>query len=121
MNLFSVTGFLTATAENLFKVVLEMQPKDSGEVKGSGSSREEKLRGIIEDILDKLPEEFNTTDLMSKVEDRTPFVIVAFQECERMNILCDELRRSLKELELGLKVIYLIYYLLAFFLNKIFL
>ncbi|XP_053593671.1 dynein beta chain, ciliary [Microplitis demolitor] len=96
-------GFLTATAENLFKVVLEMQPKDSGEVKGSGSSREEKLRGIIEDILDKLPEEFNTTDLMSKVEDRTPFVIVAFQECERMNILCDELRRSLKELELGLK------------------
>ncbi|XP_074102149.1 dynein beta chain, ciliary [Cotesia typhae] len=96
-------GFLTTTAENLFKVVLEMQPKDAGESLGSGSSREEKLTGIIEDILDKLPEEFNIADLMSKMEDRTPFIIVAFQECERMNILCQELRRALKELELGLK------------------
>ena len=30
--------------------------------------------------------------------------MVAFQECERMNILTNEMRRSLKELNLGLKV-----------------
>ncbi|XP_060830859.1 dynein beta chain, ciliary-like [Bombus pascuorum] len=42
-------------------------------------------------------------ELYSKVEDRTPFVTVALQECERMNLLCEELRRSLQELELGLK------------------
>ncbi|XP_046432396.1 dynein beta chain, ciliary-like [Neodiprion fabricii] len=96
-------GFLTTTSETLFRTVLEMQPRDTGEASGPGLSREEKVRGIIEDLLDKLPEEFNIPELMSRVEDRTPFIIVAFQECERMNILCGELRRSLRELELGLK------------------
>jgi dynein heavy chain len=45
-------------------------------------------------------------ELMGKVqpEDRTPYVVVAFQECERMNMLTSEIRRSLKELNLGLKV-----------------
>lgn len=41
--------------------------------------------------------------MMAKVEDRTPYIIVAFQECERMNNLTGEIRRSLKELDLGLK------------------
>lgn len=45
-------------------------------------------------------------EIMNKVppEERTPYVIVAFQECERMNTLTNEIRRSLKELDLGLKV-----------------
>ena len=37
------------------------------------------------------------------MEERTPYVIVAFQECERMNSLTSEMKRSLKELDLGLK------------------
>jgi len=41
---------------------------------------------------------------MARVEERTPYVIVSFQECERMNVLMNEIRRSLKELHLGLKV-----------------
>jgi dynein heavy chain len=44
-------------------------------------------------------------EIMGKVEERTPYVIVAFQECQRMNILTNELKQSLKELDLGLKVI----------------
>ena len=45
-------------------------------------------------------------EIMNKVplEERTPYVVVAFQECERMNMLTVEIRRSLKELDLGLKV-----------------
>lgn len=56
--------------------------------------------------MEKLPDEFNMVDVMAKVppEDRTPYVIVAFQECERMNLLTSEIKRSLKELDLGLKV-----------------
>ena len=42
-------------------------------------------------------------EIMGKVEERTPYVIVAFQECERMNYLTNEIKRSLKELDLGLK------------------
>lgn len=48
------------------------------------------------------------------MEDRTPFVTVALQECERMNLLCEELRRSLQELELGLKVMTNFYAFLHF-------
>jgi hypothetical protein len=53
-----------------------------------------------------LPEEFNMVEVMGKVppEERTPYVVVAFQECERMNGLTSEIKRTLKELDLGLKV-----------------
>ena len=43
-------------------------------------------------------------ELFSKAEEKTPFVLVALQECERMNTLTREVRRSLKEVDLGLKV-----------------
>ena len=43
-------------------------------------------------------------ELSAKAEDKTPYVLVALQECERMNNLTREIRRSLKELDLGLKV-----------------
>lgn len=43
-------------------------------------------------------------EIMGKVEEITPYSVVAFQECERMNKLTNEIRRSLKELDLGLKV-----------------
>jgi len=45
-------------------------------------------------------------EVMGKVppEERTPYVVVAFQECERMNGLTSEIKRTLKELDLGLKV-----------------
>lgn len=62
------------------------------------------VKQIVDETLEKLPEEFNITEMMGKVEERTPYVIVAFQECQRMNFLTSEMKRSLKELELGLKV-----------------
>lgn len=64
------------------------------------------MKSILDEIIEKLPEEFNMTEIMAKVppEERTPYVVVAFQECERMNMLTSEIRRSLKELDLGLKV-----------------
>ena len=41
---------------------------------------------------------------MAKVEEKTPYVVVAFQECERMNVLLVLMKNSLKELDLGFKV-----------------
>ena len=63
-----------------------------------------KVKGILDDILDKLPDHFNVPELMARAEEKTPYVVVAFQECERMNMLTSEIRRSLRELDLGLKV-----------------
>lgn len=94
------------------------------------------MKQILDEIIEKLPEEFNMVEIMNKVEERTPYgpqafvdisaachrwpdliefvrsfpcfrdgryIIVAFQECERMNYLTGEMKRSLKELDLGLK------------------
>lgn len=38
--------FLTMTSENLFRTVLEMQPRDSGVANALGLTREEKVRNI---------------------------------------------------------------------------
>ncbi|KAL9897380.1 dynein heavy chain at 93AB [Glossina fuscipes fuscipes] len=96
-------GFLTTRAENIFRTVFEMQPRDAGASGGATVTREDKVKQIVDEILEKLPEEFNMVEIMNKVEERTPYVIVAFQECERMNYLTSEMKRSLKELDLGLK------------------
>uniref|UniRef100_A0A670JPV6 Dynein axonemal heavy chain 9 n=1 Tax=Podarcis muralis TaxID=64176 RepID=A0A670JPV6_PODMU len=96
-------GFLTQTSEKLFRTVLELQPRDTSLGEGSGATREEKVKALLDDILEKLTDEFNIPELMAKVEERTPYIVVAFQECERMNLLTSEIRRSLRELDLGLK------------------
>ena len=96
-------GVLTSTSEKLFKTLLELQPKDSAVTGGEGQSREEQIKTIVDDILEKLPEDFNPVELTARCEDLTPYAVVALQEAERMRILTSEMRRSLKELNLGLK------------------
>ncbi|CAD7689680.1 unnamed protein product [Nyctereutes procyonoides] len=96
-------GFLTQTSEKLFRTVLELQPRDSHAGDRAGTTREEKVKALLEEILERVTDEFNMAELMAKVEERTPYIVVAFQECERMNILTREIQRSLRELDLGLK------------------
>lgn len=62
------------------------------------------MKAVLDEVLEKIPETFNMAEIMAKAAEKTPYVVVAFQECERMNILTNEMRRSLKELNLGLKV-----------------
>ena len=96
-------GVLTATSQKLFKTLLELQPKESASSSGEGQSRDEQIKTILDDILEKLPEDFNSMELLARCEELTPYAVVALQEAERMRILTSEIRRSLKELNLGLK------------------
>uniref|UniRef100_A0A673MZ54 Dynein beta chain, ciliary-like n=1 Tax=Sinocyclocheilus rhinocerous TaxID=307959 RepID=A0A673MZ54_9TELE len=95
--------FLTVTSDSLFHTLLELQSRDSNMGEGASQTTEEKVKTILDDILEKLPEEYNMSDITSKTAERSPYILVCFQECERMNILLNEIRRSLKELDLGLK------------------
>ncbi|XP_019220092.2 LOW QUALITY PROTEIN: dynein heavy chain 11, axonemal [Oreochromis niloticus] len=94
---------LTVTSDNLLKALLELQPQNSSRGEGAAQSTEEKVTSIIEDILDKLPEEYNMAEIMAKTTERNPYTLVCFQECERMNLLLAEIKKSLHELDLGLK------------------
>jgi dynein heavy chain len=42
-------------------------------------------------------------DIRGRVDEFSPYVMVAIQESERMNNLLAEMKRSLAELDLGLK------------------
>ncbi|XP_041937573.1 dynein heavy chain 11, axonemal [Alosa sapidissima] len=95
--------FLTVTSDALFHTLLELQSRDSAMGEGTSQTTEEKVKTILDDILEKLPEEYNMSDISSKTAERSPYILVCFQECERMNTLIHEIRRSLKELDLGLK------------------
>uniref|UniRef100_A0A8C0HXD6 Dynein axonemal heavy chain 11 n=1 Tax=Balaenoptera musculus TaxID=9771 RepID=A0A8C0HXD6_BALMU len=97
------TEFLTVTSNTLFRALLEMQPRNALSGEELGQSTEDKVKNVLDDILEKLPEEFNMAEIMQKNPNRSPYVLVCFQECERMNILLREIRVSLQQLDLGLK------------------
>jgi len=95
-------GFRLREAENLCLQILQLQPRDaSGE---GGMSTEEKAKMTLDDIVDKLPDLFDMEDIRGKIDEvPTPYQMVAIQETERMNGLVSEMKRSLAELDLGLK------------------
>ncbi|KAL9898323.1 dynein beta chain, ciliary [Glossina fuscipes fuscipes] len=96
-------GFLTNISEQMLKTIFELQPRQSDLSTNYGAPREELVKIMIDDFLDKLRDEFNLQALLNRVGSKTPFVVVALQESERMNMLIHEIKRSLRELLLGLK------------------
>ena len=98
----SEIGFMTRQADALFAAVAELQPRAGGG--GAGMSLGERVKRLLDDIVDKLPELFPMGELEERtIDERSPYVGVFLQECERMNSLLFELKRSLGELDMGLK------------------
>ncbi|XP_027975100.1 dynein heavy chain 11, axonemal-like [Eumetopias jubatus] len=95
--------FLTVMSNTLFRTLLELQPRNALISEELGQSTEEKVKNVLDDLLEKLPEEFNMVEIMQKSSNRSPYVLVCFQECERMNVLLREIRVSLQQLDLGYK------------------
>jgi dynein heavy chain len=83
------------------QTIVELQPRDAAG--GGAASRDEQVKELILELQDKVPELFDMIDMYSRIEERTPYTTVCLQECDRMNQLISEIRRSLKELFLGLK------------------
>ena len=73
---------------------------------GAGTiSKDDRIKQIVDEILEKLPDEFPLVEICSRLEEKTPFMVVIVQECERVNSLIIEAKRSLRELDKGLRVI----------------
>merc|ERR1719428_1243382 len=49
-----------------------------------------------------LPPDMDMFEIRGRIQEYTPYIIVSLQESERMNVLLQEIRRSLIELELGI-------------------
>uniref|UniRef100_A0A8B9HNA4 Dynein, axonemal, heavy chain 11 n=1 Tax=Astyanax mexicanus TaxID=7994 RepID=A0A8B9HNA4_ASTMX len=91
--------FMTVTSDSLFRTLLELQPRDSALREES----EQSVRDELEQLLEKLPEEYDLAELLAKTDRRSPYILVCVQECERMNLLISEMHISLMELDLALK------------------
>jgi len=94
-------GYRFAQAEAMFQSIVELQPRSGGG--DGGSTIQDRAKLALDDILDRLPDQFDLHEITERVEERTPYVNVFLQEIERMIILMGEMRRSLKEMDLGLK------------------
>ncbi|XP_058249288.1 dynein axonemal heavy chain 11 [Hemibagrus wyckioides] len=94
--------FMTSTSNALFNTLLELQCRDSAGEEAA-QSVEEKVKSVLDDVLEKLPEKYSMSELLGKTSERSPLVLLCLQECERMNLLISEIYSSLTQLDLALK------------------
>eukprot|EP00605_Chrysophyceae_sp_TOSAG23-4_P002681 GSChrysophyteH1.ASY1.ANO1.2958.1 assembled CDS len=100
-------GYLTNWTQQIFDTILVMGGGGGGGDGGDDTSAiiKEKMKYFM----DTLPDNFQMIDIMDMADplleghESGPYVMVAVQECQRMNGLMTEIRRSLVELEKGMK------------------
>jgi dynein heavy chain len=96
--------YLTNTSARLFTEVLGMQAT-GGAAAAGGASKAEIIGGTLEEMVEKIPDEFNMFEMAGRVppEERTPYINVAFQECNRFNRLLSAIGSGLRDVRLGLR------------------
>lgn len=92
-------GYLTTLGETLFSTMLACAGGSGG---GGGSKKDQVAKETLDRFLSILPPEFIMLELNLKAKDKTPYVVVCLQECERMNILINTIKKSLEDLDAGL-------------------
>lgn len=100
-------GYRTAVSDTLLKTILELNAaSDTSNSSGGGNdiSAQQVSETVIQEVLDTLRDcKFDLDAIASSVDEVGPFQNVVLQECERMNILTNEIVRSLTELDLGFR------------------
>jgi len=94
-------GSLTTQADFIFSTLLSVQPRISGADTGE-ITMEKAVQNTLIEITQTIPDPFNMAELYARVEKHEPYISICLQECERMNILMAEIKRSIQEIELGL-------------------
>ncbi len=95
-------GYLTDQGVKIFKT-LQATAGGSG---GGGGGDISAVAPLIVAFLETTPAPLDMMEIRGKLPPELrsdPYVIVSFQESDRMNILLNEIKRSLLELELGIQ------------------
>ncbi|KAI3429649.1 hypothetical protein D9Q98_005734 [Chlorella vulgaris] len=107
-------SLLNSQTDALFQTILDVGGVGGGAAVAAASaataasaasaagSGEAAVRARLADLLGRLPAPLVLLEIEARVKEKTPFVVVALQETERMNGLLAEMRRSMEELQLGL-------------------
>lgn len=95
-------GYLETLSSTIFQTVLNISGGGGG---GGGNSG---VAAVMTSLMERLPASFvmlivNEIALPKLTGPHSPYVVVAMQECGRMNALLDEMRLTLSDLDKGLK------------------
>jgi dynein heavy chain, axonemal len=90
-------GYLTSMCDSIFNTIVDVQGGSGG-----GGKQDSGTMNIVMDLKNRISPDFNMFDIEAKIKDKNPYVVVAIQECERMNVLLFEIKTSLENLRLGL-------------------
>ena len=99
-------GLGTAQCNYVFHSLLELLPKDTADKKQENVPANRNAEAYFSKIFFdyNLKERiFNILDIKDRIVDTGPFQNVFLQECEYMNVLLEEITRSMFELDQGLK------------------
>ncbi|KAL7489135.1 hypothetical protein ACHAW6_014715 [Cyclotella cf. meneghiniana] len=93
--------FRTQQSNTIFKTLIELQPRDA--VIGEGAvSLQQTAEITANEILEKFGDKsFEVEELVRSLDEIGPYQNVFIQEMDLMNILLAEMKRSIKELQLG--------------------
>ena len=99
-------GYLTNSADKLLFDILTIS--GGGGSEGKAGKAHDAVQTVMRNLLDQLPPEFELVSLNLKAKPLLsgpsgPYIVVALQECGRMNLLLCEIKRSLTDLDKGLK------------------
>jgi dynein heavy chain len=95
-------GHRMEQTSDLFSALVELA---SGSVGGGSGvdSRMERIKVVLDDVTEHLPNVFDFTEILEKVEDRgNPHVNVFLQECQYINSLLTEIGRSVRDIDAAL-------------------
>ena len=97
-------GYLTSMTENLFFKILSI----GGGGGDSGGGGGDVVKDTMNNLLERLPEQFGMVEINLRAKELLageagPYIVVALQECGRMNVLLSEIDKTLNDLDKGLK------------------
>ncbi|PAA86956.1 hypothetical protein BOX15_Mlig012039g1 [Macrostomum lignano] len=96
--------YQTNNANSMLETILNIQPKDSG-AGGAGETRESIVYRQCDDMLAKLPEDYNpfeVRDKLRKMDHLKPLHIFLKQEIDRMQRVISNVRSTLTDLKLAI-------------------
>ena len=94
-------GYYTQAARDMWMNLIELQPQTGDS--GGGISREEFIGKVAQEVLNKIPAEFELDKIKKKYGlEVTPTTVVLLQELERFNNLLNRMRKSLNTLQKAL-------------------
>lgn len=99
-------GYLTSSTDKLFFNIIIMSGE--GGAGGDDSTGGDIVKTTMDSLRQRIPEQFEIVNLSIKAKPLLsgpagPYIVVALQECDRMNSLISEMKKTLDDLDKGLK------------------